>query len=81
MTELNKTEKWIVREARAYLAYDAAHPNVGMGMHYGTAVDEAIETAKTEAAVFDGRLMTINKEAILDEVYRQECGRERPQYK
>lgn len=79
MTELNKTEKWIVREALGYLAYDDAHPNVGMGMHYGTAVDHAIENAKEEAAIFDGQLMAINKLAILDEVYRQKYGR--PQYK
>ena len=65
---MNKTEQWIIDAALGYLRYDDAHPNVGMGMHYGTAVDLAIDDAAVEARTFDGTLGEFDREAIYEAV-------------
>ena len=65
---MNKTEEWIVKTALGYLAYDDAFPQVGMGMHCGTAVDLAIDDAAVEARTFNGTLGEFDREAIYEAV-------------
>jgi hypothetical protein len=50
MIERTKLIELVADKALGYLAYDDAHPNVGMGMFTGTAVDLAEQSVLEEAA-------------------------------
>lgn len=53
----------LVQNALGILRYDDAHPDVGMGMFAGTAVDEAAKSLKEEAERW-GRRVYIGKGTI-----------------
>lgn len=51
---LTPQEQWVADCALGTLRDDDCHPNVGMGMFQGTAIDYAIEAAKEAASIFAG---------------------------
>lgn len=61
-------EQWIANGAMAALDRDDSHPNVGWGLFYVEAVDDAIQRANTTAVIFGGQVGEINRDLILQYV-------------